>query len=252
MRTPLRILVTGAGRGIGRAIATKLLTQGDKVALCARTTSDLEEVVLGQRGEYLLITADVQTSGAAESVIGEVVTAWGGIDVLILNAGDGASAPLEQSSDEFWDHMIALNATAPFKFIRAAIPAMRRGGSGNIIVIASKAGLVGEPNVSAYTAAKHAVVGLVRSAAAELSKYSITVNAICPDFVDTPMTARSIEAAAARSGKSMAQVRSALESKLVGQRFLTPDEVATAAIAFIGKSETGTTQLLEAGALRWQ
>ncbi len=252
MTTPLRILVTGAGRGIGRSIATKLLAQGDKVALCARTTSDLEAVVVGQRGEYLLITADVETSGAAESIIEEVVSAWGGIDVLILNAGDGASAPLEKSSDEFWDHMIALNATAPFKFIRAVIPAMRREGSGNIIVIASKAGLIGEPNVSAYTAAKHAVVGLVRSAAAELSKYSITVNAICPDFVDTPMTARSIEAAALRSGKSMAQVRSALESKLVGQRFLTPDEVATAAIAFIGKNETGTTQLLEAGALRWQ
>ncbi len=186
-------------------------------------------------------------SGAAEVAIKAVVDAWGGIDVLILNAGDGVSLPLDKTTDEVWDRMIALNATAPFKFMRAAIPTMKAQSSGNIIVVASKAGLEGEPNVSAYTAAKHAVVGLVRSAASELSKYSITVNAVCPDFVDTPMTQRSLAAAAERTGKSLDEVRTALESKLVGERFLTPEEVADAAIAFIGKSETGVTQLLEGG-----
>ncbi len=237
--------MTGAGRGIGRSIATKLLDEGHKVALCARTTQDLESAVAGRSGGFLLITADVVTPGVAESSIETVVSAWGGIDVLILNAGDGVSVPLEKTTDEVWDQMIALNATAPFKFIRAAIPAMRRGGSGNIIVIASKAGLVGGANVSAYTAAKHAVVGLVRAAAVELSKYSITVNALCPDFVDTPMTQRSLVAASERTGKSVAEVRVALESKLVGERLLTPDEVADAAIAFIGRNITGSTELLE-------
>ena len=247
MAAPLRILVTGAGRGIGRSISTKLLEAGHQVALCARTTSDLESAVAGRKDGYLLITADVMAPGAAESAIAKVVTAWGGIDVLILNAGDGVSLPLDKTTDEVWDRMIALNATAPFKFMRAAIPTMKAQSSGNIIVVASKAGLEGEPNVSAYTAAKHAVVGLVRSAASELSKYSITVNAVCPDFVDTPMTQRSLTAAAERTGKSLEEVRSALESKLVGERFLTPEEVADAAIAFIGKSETGATQLLEGG-----
>jgi len=245
MAAPLRILVTGAGRGIGRSISTKLLAQGHYVALCARTTSELESAVAGVKDGFLIITSDVLAPGAAESAIEQVVQAWGGIDVLILNAGDGVSLPLDKTSDEVWDRMIALNATAPFKFMRAAIPAMKEAKSGNIIVVASKAGLEGEPNVSAYTAAKHAVVGLVRAAAAELAKYSITVNAICPDFVDTPMTQRSLVAAAERTGKSVDEVRTALESKLVGARFLTPDEVADAAIAFIGKSESGVTQLLE-------
>lgn len=247
MKVPLRILVTGAGRGIGRSIATKLLIDGHKVALCARTLTDLESVVAGKDQRCLLIAADVLTPGAAESSIASIVELWGGIDVLILSAGDGVSAPLDKTTDEVWDQMIALNASAPFKFMRAAIPVMKEQQHGNIIVIASRAGLEGGANVSAYTAAKHAVVGLVRAASVELSKYSITVNALCPDFVDTPMTQRSLEAAALRTGKSVAQTREALESKLAGRRLLTPDEVADAAIDFIGKSTTGITQLLEGG-----
>jgi NAD(P)-dependent dehydrogenase (short-subunit alcohol dehydrogenase family) len=247
MTQPLRILVTGASRGIGRSIAEKLLAQGHQVALCARTLSDLESVVAGKTSAHLLIVQDLLAPGAAEFTIETVTSAWGGIDVLILNAGDGVSLPLAQTSDEVWDQMIELNATVPFKFMRAVIPAMKSGGSGNIIVIASKAGLEGGANVSAYTAAKHAVVGLVRAAAVDLAKYSITVNALCPDFVDTPMTQRSLVAAAERTGKSITEVREALESKLIGARLLTSDEVADAAIAFIGKNETGLTQLLEGG-----
>jgi len=247
MAAPLRILVTGAGRGIGRSIAIKLLEQGHQVALCARTISDLESAVEGRSDGYLIIDKDVLLPGAPESIVNDVVKAWGGLDVLILNAGDGVSLPIDKTTDEAWDHMLALNATAPFKFMRAAVPVMKEEKAGNIIVIASKAGLIGQPNVSAYTAAKHAVVGLVRSAATELAKYSITVNAICPDFVDTPMTQRSLTLAAQRTGKSLEVVREALESKLAGNRFLTPEEVADAAISFIGKSETGVIQILEGG-----
>jgi len=245
MAPSLRILVTGAGRGIGRSISEQLLGQGHRVALCARTRSDLESV--GKGTDHLLIVSDVLSEGAPESAVAQVLTAWGGLDVLILNAGDGVSLPLDKTTDQVWDRMLALNVTAPFKFMRAAIPAMKAQNHGKIIVIASKAGLEGEPNVSAYTASKHAVVGLVRSAAVELKKYSIAVNAVCPDFVDTPMTLRSLEAAAERTGKSVEEVRRALESKLVGERFLTTKEVADAAIAFIGSDETGVIQLLEGG-----
>lgn len=244
---PLRILVTGAGRGIGRSIAIKLLAQGHLVALCARTLTDLESVVAGQSTSHLLIVQDLLSPGAVEATIETATSAWGGIDVLILNAGDGVSLPLAQTSDEVWEQMIALNATVPFKFIRAVIPAMKKAKHGNIIVIASKAGLEGGVNVAAYTAAKHAVVGLVRAAAVELTKDSITVNALCPDFVDTSMTQRSLALASERTGKSIAQMRQALEAKLVGERLLTPDEVADAAIAFVGKSVTGSIQLLEGG-----
>ena len=247
MAPSLRILVTGAGRGIGRSISEQLLSQGHRVAMCSRTRSDLESLVTGSDAEHLLIVEDVLTVGAPESAVAQVLQAWNGLDVLILNAGDGVASPLDKTSDQVWDRMLALNVTAPFKFMRAAIPAMKAQKSGKIIVIASKAGLEGEPNVSAYTASKHAVVGLVRSAAAELTKYSISVNAICPDFVDTPMTLRSLEAAAERTGKSVEEVRQNLESKLVGERFLTPKEVADAAIAFIGSDATGVIQLLEGG-----
>jgi NAD(P)-dependent dehydrogenase (short-subunit alcohol dehydrogenase family) len=248
MSTPLRILVTGAGRGIGRSISEKLLAEGHRVAICARTQSDLDSLAALYPESSLAITADVLAEGIAESVIAKVTGQWGSVDVIILNAGDAISVPLEKTSDTTWSQMLDLNLTAPFKFIRAAIPAMKAQGSGNIIVVASKAGLIGEPNVAAYTAAKHGVVGLVRAAASELNKYGITVNAVCPDFVDTPMIARSLEIAAERTGKNVEEMRSALESKLPGQRLLTPAEVADAVIAFIGNSETnGVTQLLEGG-----
>lgn len=248
MSTRLRILVTGAGRGIGRSISQKLLAQGHQVALCARTQSDLESLSAIYPESSLAITADVLVPGISESVITEVTAQWGGIDVIILNAGDAISVPLEKTSDETWNHMLDLNLTAPFKFMRAAIPAMKAQGSGNIIVVASKVGLIGEPNVAAYAAAKHGVVGLVRAAASELGKYGITVNAVCPDFVDTPMIARSLELAAERTGKKVGEMRSALESKLPGQRLLTPDEVADAVISFVGNKESnGITQLLEGG-----
>lgn len=244
----MKVLVVGAGRGIGRAISIQLLDLGHDVALCSRTQSDLELLVQGRLNKNLVIAADVTAAGAPDEVISTVVNAWGGIDVLILNAGDGASAPIDKTSDQMWNHMIDLNLNAPFKFIRAAVPHMKLAQNGHIIVIASKAGLVGEPNVAAYTAAKHGVVGLVRAAASELLRYGITVNALCPSYVDTPMTERTLQAAAARTGKAIDEVKSALESKLSGGRLLTVDEVAEAAILFIGDpTKTGITQLLEGG-----
>jgi NAD(P)-dependent dehydrogenase (short-subunit alcohol dehydrogenase family) len=246
MSASRRILVTGAGRGIGRAISEKLLSEGHQVALCARTQSDLESLSAKYPKNSLVVIADVLTEGIAEKVVAQITAEWGGVDVVILNAGDGVSLPIEKTTDSIWNHMIELNLSAPFKFIRAVIPAMKSQQSGNIIVIASRAGLEGAPNVAAYTAAKHGVVGLVRAAAIELSRFGVTVNAVCPDFVDTPMTARSLEAAALRTGKNLEEVRSALEAKLSGERLLTPEEVADAAIYFIDKSEiTGITQLLE-------
>ena len=248
MSFPLRILVTGAGRGIGACISEKLLEQGHKVAICARTQSDLESIAKGHPDSSLVIVADVLADGISDHVISKVVAHWGGVDVLILNAGDGVSLPIDKTDDQVWDRMIDLNLTAPFRFMRSVIPVMKSQKSGSIIVIASKAGLVGAPNVAAYTAAKHGVVGLVRASAIELEKYGISVNAVCPDFVDTPMTTRSLEAAAERTGVTVAQARSALESKLSGARLLTPDEVADAAITLINsKGVTGQTQLIEGG-----
>lgn len=243
---PLRVLVTGASRGIGEEIAIQLLDAGHNVALTARTASDLTAIVAGRTNKTLVIPADVTDPTSAESAISKLVSAWGGIDVLILNAGDGSAAPIEKTTDAIWNHSIAINLTAPFQYLRAAVPAMKEAKFGRVIVIASTAGLEGEANVSAYTAAKHGVVGLVKSAAAELEKHGITVNAVCPSYVDTPMTKRSLEAAAARTGKDFNEVKAALEAKLPGGRFLTPKEVASAAIAFIDlPNTTGQAEALK-------
>jgi NAD(P)-dependent dehydrogenase (short-subunit alcohol dehydrogenase family) len=244
--TPLRVLVTGASRGIGEAIATQLLDAGHSVALTARTAQDLEAIVAGRTNKTLIIPADVTDSKSANIALEKIISTWGGIDVLILNAGDGSAAPIDKTSDEVWEHSIAINLTAPFQYLRAAVPAMKEAKFGRIIVIASSAGLIGEPNVSAYTAAKHGVIGLVRAAAAELAKYGITVNAVCPSYVDTPMTKRSLEAAAERTGKDFNEVKAALEAKQPSGRFLTPKEVANAAIAFIDLPNiTGHAEILE-------
>ena len=244
--SPLRVLVTGASRGIGEEIAIQLLDAGHNVALTARTASDLTAIVAGRTNKTLVIPADVTDPTSAESAISKIISAWGGIDVLILNAGDGSAAPIEKTTDAIWNHSIAINLTAPFQYLRAAVPAMKEAKFGRVIVIASTAGLEGEANVSAYTAAKHGVVGLVKSAAAELAKHGITVNAVCPSYVDTPMTKRSLEAAAARTGKDFNEVKAALEAKLPGGRFLTPKEVASAAIAFIDlPNTTGQAEALK-------
>jgi NAD(P)-dependent dehydrogenase (short-subunit alcohol dehydrogenase family) len=244
-KPPLRILVTGASRGIGREISKQLLNSGHKVAVTSRTFTELETTVEGYESSSLIIVADSTDTTSADSAINKVIEKWDGMDVLIVNAGDGTSAPIERTSNEIWDQSLAINLTAPFQYIRAAVPTMKAAKFGRIIVVASTAGLEGEANVSAYTAAKHGVVGLVRSAAAELLKSGITVNAVCPSYVDTPMTKRSLEAAATRTGKDFNQVRSALLAKIPGGRFLSVEEVAGEVIAFIDQPNvTGQAKII--------
>ncbi len=243
----LRILVTGAGRGIGRAIVDQLKNSPlkHKIAVTARTKSELEEAIKGALGETLLIPADLTKSDSPDEIVREVSNAWGGIDILILNAGDGHGAPIETTTDEIWNQTLALNATAPFRFIRAVTPGMKVNNFGRIIVVASAAGLDGAPNIIAYTASKHAVVGIVRSAASELIKFGITVNAVCPTYVDTPLTNKTISAAIARSGKTEDEARAILAAKQPGGRILSAQEVAEAAIAFIDSNQNGVTQLID-------
>jgi len=244
-KPPLRILVTGASRGIGREISKQLLNSGHKVAVTSRTFTELETTVEGYESSSLIIVADSTDTTSADSAINKVIEKWDGLDVLIVNAGDGTSAPIERTSNEIWEQSLAINLTAPFQYIRAAVPTMKAAKFGRIIVVASTAGLEGEANVSAYTAAKHGVVGLVRSAAAELLKSGITVNAVCPSYVDTPMTKRSLEAAATRTGKDFNQVRSALLAKIPGGRFLSVEEVAGEVIAFIDQPNvTGQAKII--------
>ncbi len=251
MDRQLRILVTGAGRGIGKAIVSQLKSDPlkHKIAVTARTESELKEVVSGALGETLVIAADATSTKVPDEVIAKMVAAWGGVDVIILNAGEADVQKIEDTTDVIWEKTLAINTTAPFRFIRAVTPVMKSQNYGRVIVIASIAGLMGEAFVTAYSASKHAVVGVVRASAVELSKYGITVNALCPGYVDTPMLDKGLDVTAARTGKTRDELRAALATKQPGGRLLTANEVATAAIAFIDNGETGEARWLDAATI---
>jgi NAD(P)-dependent dehydrogenase (short-subunit alcohol dehydrogenase family) len=225
---PLRCLVTGASRGIGAAIATELAEQGHRVALTARGETDLRSLADRLDSSTLVLPADATDPAAPAALVDAVVQAWGGLDALVLNAGDGVSASIEETDDALWERMIDLNATAPFRFLRAAVPVMRTQGFGRIVVVASVASRAGSPYIIAYTAAKHAVLGMVRSAAAELATTGITVNAVCPGYVDTPMTQKSIEAIVEKTGRSAVEVAERLARMQPINRLIAPQEVADA------------------------
>jgi NAD(P)-dependent dehydrogenase (short-subunit alcohol dehydrogenase family) len=245
-------LVTGASRGIGSVLAARLSAAGHRVALTARGADQLAEAAGELPGPSLSLPADVTDPAATNAVFDKVEEAWGPVEVLVLNAGAAVSKPLVKLTDEEWQGQLELNLTAPFRAMRRAIPAMVERGWGRIIVIASTAGKIGEANIAAYTASKHGVVGLVRSAAAELARTGVTVNAVCPGYVDTPMTDGWVEKISARSGKPAEEIRGALERKQPIRRLITTGEVADVVELFLASAAiTGQAVNVDGGAVQW-
>lgn len=231
MSTPPRTaLVTGAGRGIGQAVAVRLAEHGYRVALTARSDEQLADTARLCSGDTLVLPADMLDPAAPDRVVSEVERTWGPVDVLVANAGAGESSPIARMSDEMWQRQIDLNLTAPFRCLRRVVPSMVEQRWGRIVVLASVAAKRGEPYIAAYTAAKHGVLGLVRSAAAELARTGVTVNAVCPAYVDTPMTDGTVEAIVATTGRSPEEARVALERKQPIGRLITVDEVSDAVL----------------------
>ncbi len=244
-------LVTGAGRGIGRGVAARLSAEGYSVALTARSAADLDATAAQCVGPTLTLPADITAPGAVDKIFAAVESAWGEVDVLVANAGAGTSAPLVAITDEDWDAMLRLNLTAPFRCIRRAVPAMTRRGTGRIVVLASVAAKHGDPYIAAYTASKHGVLGLVRSAAAELARTGVTVNAVCPAYVDTPMTDGSVATIVATTGRTAEQARNALERKQPIGRLISIDEVVQAVwFCVINAGVTGQGINVDGGAVQ--
>jgi NAD(P)-dependent dehydrogenase (short-subunit alcohol dehydrogenase family) len=225
-------LVTGAGRGIGRAAALALSEAGHDVALTARSENELEATAQAAAGRTLVRPGDITDPRFVDELFDGLEP---GIDVLVANAGAGASAPLRHTTDELWQSQLELNLTAQFRCLRRAVPAMVERGSGRVVVIASVAGKVGARYVSAYTAAKHGVVGLVRAVAAEVAGTGVTVNAVCPGYVDTPMTDRSVETIADKTGMSPEQARERLAREQPIGRLIAPEEVAAAVLFLVAQ-----------------
>ncbi len=219
-------LVTGAGRGIGRAVAQRLAAQGYRVALTARSADELAETAALLHTETLVLAADMLDPAAPDTVVQAVEDAWGGVSVLVANAGAGSSAPVHRISDELWANQLELNLTAPFRAVRRVVPGMVDRGWGRVVVVASMAAKRGEPYLGAYCAAKHGVLGLVRAAAAELATTGVTANAVCPAYVDTAMADAAVDAIVTHTGRDAAAARELLAAKQPIGRLITVEEVA--------------------------
>jgi NAD(P)-dependent dehydrogenase (short-subunit alcohol dehydrogenase family) len=236
---------------MGATIATRLSAAGHQVALTARGADSLADVAAKLAGPSLVIPSDVTDVAATEIIFRTVEEAWGPVDVLVLNAGTAIAKPLVDLTDEDWQSQLTLNLTAPFQYMRRAIPAMVSRGWGRIIVIASIAAKRGEPGIAAYAASKHGVLGLVRTAALELARTGVTVNAICPGYVDTPMTDANVTLIANRTGRPESDIRRALERKHPINRLITADEVADAVdLCVLSSAITGQSIVVDGGAIQ--
>ena len=217
-------LVTGGGKGIGAAIALRLATDGARVAVLGRDRASLENIARDIDG--MVLVADVADPVAVDRELLRMREAMGDVSILVCNAGVADSAPLMGTTDEMWERAMAVNATSAFRLARTIVPGMVKTGWGRVINVASNAGLTGYAYTSAYCASKHAMVGLTRALAIELARTGVTVNAVCPGFVDTDMAATAIARIASKTRRTPEQARSALEELNPQKRLVTAGEVA--------------------------
>lgn len=221
-------LVTGAGSGIGAAIARRLHAMGASVTLAGRRREPLADLAAELGDRALVVNGfDVTDTPAIAAGLATARQTFGPIGLLVNNAGEAPSAPFEKTSLDMWNHVMAVDLTGVFQVTQAILPDLKGIGAGaRIINIASTAGLVGYAYVAAYCAAKHGVIGLTRALALELARTPITVNAVCPGFADTPMLRRSIAVIVEKTGKSEADVIADLVKDNPQRRLIQPDEVA--------------------------
>lgn len=239
--TGKRALITGASRGIGRSTAQALAQAGADVALAARGAEELNQVAaeitaLGRKA--VVIACDVTDPAQVQQMVESTHTQLGGIDILVNNAGSAHSAKFLGHPDELWHRMLAMNLTSAYYVTKAVAPEMVERHWGRIIIIASVAGKVASRYTVAYTASKHGVLGLMKGVALELAATSVTVNAVCPGYVDTPMTNAAVANMISRTGMSEAEARAYLASTSPQKRLVTPEEVARIAV-FLAQEESG-------------
>jgi len=235
-------LVTGASSGIGAATARALSAAGHTVIAAARRREPLEELCADLPGEALALVMDVADPASVAAALEQArafAAERGGIEWLVNNAGAAESAPVGRTDEDLAARMMEVNYHGARRLTEALAPEMLRAGVGAVVNVASSAGLAGYAYVAAYCAAKHALVGYSRAVAAELEGKGVRVGLICPHYVDTPMTASSIENMAEKTKKSPEELRAFLASENPGGRLLSCEEVAEAILALLAGGANG-------------
>ena len=239
-------LVTGGGRGIGAAIARALASAGARVVVCGRTKPDLDAIAreIGGVAMRLDLTNRHETD--------EVIASVGPVDVLVNNAGVAESAALDRTTDAIWDRILELDVTAAFRVTRALVPSMVSRKWGRIINVASNAGVSGYGYSTAYCAAKHAMVGMTRALAIDLARTGVTINALCPGWVETAMVEEAVARIASKTGRSAGEARDQLAAMSPQRRMIEPAEVAHAALMLCSPDARGIhgqTIVIDGGAV---
>jgi 3-hydroxybutyrate dehydrogenase len=232
-------LVTGGGRGIGRAIALALAQSGATVTVLGRDRATLEDAIAVGAAHFAEV-ADVADQAAVSAAISQAA-ARQPIDILIANAGTAESALFAKSDAALFRRMMDVNFMGVVHAVQAALPSMKGRPYGRIVAVASTAGLKGYAYVSAYSAAKHAVVGLVRSLALELANTSVTVNAVCPGFTETGLVAGSVDNIMSKTGRSREQAIAELAKHNPQGRLVQPSEVADTVLWLCGEDAGAIT-----------
>jgi 3-hydroxybutyrate dehydrogenase len=229
-------LITGGGRGIGRAIALAFAEAGARIVVAARTREQVEAVAREIGGNAVAVVCDVASAASVAEMFADLKP-----DILVNNAGIAESAALVQTTDELWQRHLAINLSGTFYCTRAALPAMLERKWGRIINIASIAAKAGAPYIAAYAASKHGVLGLTRSVALEVATSGVTVNAICPGYVETEMVDRGVARITQRTGRSAEEALDMLKRMSPQNRLVTAEEVAALALLLASDEGRGIT-----------
>jgi 2-hydroxycyclohexanecarboxyl-CoA dehydrogenase len=249
-------VVTGGGRGAGAAIARRLAADGARVVVAARTAGEIEAVAADVRASGACahaVVCDVSEAASIQELADTARRLLTRIDILINNAGVATAAPLVRTTLDEWNRAFTVNTTSAFLCLKAFLPGMLDAGWGRIVNIASTAALSSDRYIAAYAASKHALLGLTRSAAAEVAAHGVTVNAICPGFLATDMTEQSLTRIVATTGRSREDAAAALARRNPQNRIIDTDEVAAAAAYLCtnaARGINGTTLVIDGGELR--